>query len=382
MASKPDRDQQTEAPTDKRKRDASEKGDVLQSRELGVALVVLGGAVWLALAGPWMLGALEIMLRQSLSFDAADVRDFDPGGAILDMLGAVALPLLALFAITLTAAIGAPALLGSLGFRWGAIGFKGSKLDPLSGMRRIFGIQGVVELVKSMAKVLLLGAVGLWLLSTEASTIVTLGSQEIGPALAEVGNTFVVAVLVMALALALIAGIDVPAQMFQRTGRLRMTRQELKDEHKQTEGSPEMKAAIRRKQHEVLKNSARGAVAEATVVLVNPTEFAVALRYRPGLDPAPIVVARGRGITAGAIRELAEEGAVPMLRYPELTRAIYFTARTGQMIRDDLYLAVATVMAFVFNFDAALAEGVPLPDVQVPERARFDEDGRAAPTAA
>ena len=165
------------------------------------------------------------------------------------------------------------------------------------------------------------------------------------------------AVLVMALALALIAGVDIPAQIIRRGGRLRMTKQEVKDEHKQSEGSPELKAQIRRRQHEVLKGSARQAVADATVVLTNPTEFAVALRYRQGIDAAPTVVARGRGATAAAIRELADEAAVPMLSYPQLARALYFTTRTGQVIRDDLYLAVATVIAFVFNLDNAMADG-------------------------
>ena len=121
-----------------------------------------------------------------------------------------------------------------------------------------------------------------------------------------------------------------------------MSKQELKDEHKQTEGSPELKAALRRRQHETARNSARRALAEATVVLTNPTHFAVALRYRPGEDAAPIVVARGRGATAEAIRELAGEHEVPLLSYPQLARALYYTSRTGQMIREDLYMAVAT----------------------------------------
>lgn len=378
MADTPDRDEKTEAPTQKRRTDAVEKGDVLQSRELGTALVVLAGAAWIALAGPWMMGALENMLARSLSFDSDAVEDFDPTSAVIDMLGTIALPLLSLFAITIVAAIGTPALLGSLGFRWSAIAFKGDKLNPLTGLQRIFGMQGIIELLKSIAKVVLLGAVGFWLLRDRAEDLMTLGRQDIGPALAELGGIFVMAVLVMALALAVIAGMDIPAQIFQRSGRLRMTKQEIKDEHKQTEGSPELKAAIRRKQHETLRGSARTAVAEASVVLTNPTHFAVALRYRPGMDAAPIVVARGRGATAEAIRDLAKESKVPVLSYPQLTRALYYTARSGQMIREDLYIAVATILAFVFNLDAALAEGVNPPKIEVPPGARFDENGQAA----
>jgi flagellar biosynthetic protein FlhB len=370
--------EKTEDPTDKRKKDAIEKGDVLQSKDLGTAMVVLGGAAWIALAGPWVVGSLRDMLARGLRFDAGSLKNFDPAGSFYRLAGEVVFPLASLFAITLVAAIGTPAILGSLGFRWNAMAPKPNKMNPIAGFGRMFGINGLMELGKSLAKVVLLGLVAWWLLSGQADRIVTLGQQDLVAALGDLGNTFVLALLVMALALALIAGVDIPAQIIRRGGRLRMTKQEVKDEHKQSEGSPELKAQIRRRQHEVLKGSAKQAVAEATVVLTNPTEFAVALRYRQGLDAVPTVVARGRGATAAAIRELADEAAVPLLSYPQLTRALYFTTRTGQVIRDDLYLAVATVIAFVFNLDAALAAGEPMParpDIKVPEGARFDADG-------
>jgi flagellar biosynthetic protein FlhB len=376
MSEAPERDQKTEAPTEKRRRDAAQKGDVLQSRELATALVILAGAGWLGLAGPLMLGAMQTMLADALSFDAADVRGFDPAAATLRLLGIVLLPLVGLFGLTLLAAIGTPALLGSLGFRSQAFAFKASKLSPLSGLKRMFGMHGLVELVKSIAKVLLLGAVGIWLLVDQSRLLIGLGAQDIRTALGGVGETFVLAMLLMGLALAAIALIDVPAQFLQRRTRLMMSKQEVKDEHKQTEGSPELKAAVRRRQQEVLRGSARSAVAEATVVLTNPTHFAVALRYRPGEDSAPIVVARGRGATAEAIRALAKESEVPLLSYPQLARALYFTTRTGQVIREDLYLAVATVLAFVLNLDAAIKAGASPPPVEVPPEARFDEKGR------
>ena len=378
MAEDADSDQKTEQPTAKRQSEATKTGDVLQSRELGTALVVMVGAGWIALAGPWMMTSLQTMLQHALMFDFSAIENFKPGKALADRIAEVAVPLLSLFGLTLLAAIGAPALLGSLGFRWGALGFKADKLNPLQGIKKIFGVQGLIELGKSMAKVLLLGAVGIWVLMHQSDELMTLGRQQIIPALGQLGYVFVFSVLVMAFALVLIAGIDVPAQILQRGARLRMTKQEVKDEAKQTEGSPEMRAAIRRRQQETIKGSARGAIAEATVVLTNPTHFAVALRYRPGFDAAPIVVARGRGATAEAIRELATEQDVPMLRYPELTRAIYYTTRAGQIIREDLYIAVATVLAFVFNIETALAEGVTQPTVDVPRDVRFDEDGRKA----
>ncbi|WP_395611752.1 flagellar type III secretion system protein FlhB [Allosphingosinicella sp.] len=375
MSGEQDQDQKTEAPTPKRRREAAENGDVLQSRELGTALVILVGAAWIALAGPMLMSSLQNMLTGGLSFSQADVSGFDPGQAILRLLGAVALPVLILFALTMVAAVAAPAVLGSLGFRTSAFAFKGNKLNPLSGFKRMFGLQGLIELVKSIAKVALLGGVGAWLIFSQTRNIVGLSAQDINPALANVGHVFTVTILVMAGLLALIALIDVPAQILQRMRRLRMTKQEIKDEHKQTEGSPELKGALRRRQLETARNSARKAMAEATMVLTNPTHFAVALRYRPEIDAAPVVVAKGRGATAEAIRELAGEHNVPMLSYPQLTRALYYTSRPGQIIREDLYMAVATILAFVFNLEQALASGQQQPDIEVPTAMRFDTSG-------
>jgi flagellar biosynthetic protein FlhB len=377
MAEGPESDEKTEAPTAKRKQEAVEKGDVLQSRELGTALVMIAGAAWIALAGPWLVGALKQMLTNALSFDVGAVENFDPLAAIMAMVLPIALPVILLFGLTIFASVAAPAVLGSLGFRWEAIGFKPNKLDPIAGFKRILGMQGLVELGKALLKVIAMGAVGYWLLKGQIGQIVTLGNQDLRVALDKLGSQFVYAILIMTLALAAVAGADIPAQIFQRSKRLRMSKQEIKDESKQTEGSPELKAAIRSRQMQTARSSARKAVLEATVVLTNPTHFAVALRYRPGFDAAPIVVARGRGATAQAIRELAVEEKVPLLNYPQLTRAIYYTSRSGQMIRDDLFVAVASILAFVFNLDRAMAEGIVQPDISVPDGARFDEDGRA-----
>jgi flagellar biosynthetic protein FlhB len=378
MSDKPDRDDQTEAPTEKRRKEAVEQGDVLQSRELGTALVILSGAAWIALAGPSFVGACRDVLARGLTFDHASIEAFDPQQVAIGLILPLVAPLFTLFGLTLVAAVGTPAALGSLGFRWGAVAFKPDKLNPLNGIKRIFGMQGLVELGKSMVKVFLLGGVAYWMLKGRMPTLIGLGRGDIASQLAEIGHVFTVSILVMALALGAIAGMDIPTQIFQRAGRLRMSKQQVKEEHKQNEGSPEMKGARRRRQHEILSNAARKAVPEATVILTNPTHFAVALRYRPGFDIVPVVVARGKDETAKAIRALADANAVPILSYPQLTRAIYFTSRTGQVIRDDLFIAVATVLAFVFNLDRAMAEGVRQPVVDVPPEARFDETGRTA----
>lgn len=368
--------EKTEKPTQKRLRDAEKKGDVLQSKELGTALVVMAGMVWFALAGPAIIEAMANMLVEGLRLDQNDVLNFAPEKRAYELLGLVLLPVGGIMAATLIAAIAAPAMLGSLGFRASAFAPKPEKLNPLNGLKRMFGMQGLIELLKSIAKVTLLGAVGFWIVWDQLEAIVRMGQLGIRPALMELGSLFVVACLVMAGALFIVAGIDIPAQMFQRSKRLNMSKQELKDEHKETEGSPELKGQIRRRQYELLNRSARSAISEASVVITNPTHFAVALRYRLGEDSVPVVVARGRGDTALAIRELANEKGVPLMQYPELARAIYYTSQAGQAINEQLYMAVATVLAFVFRIENKMASEMDRPHIIVPDDLRFDADGR------
>jgi flagellar biosynthetic protein FlhB len=375
MADTPDRDQKTESPTPKREREAAERGDVLQSKELSTAVTVLAGAAWIALIGPWLVGACEKMLGQGLTFDAGDIANFNPSRAILSLLAIVVVPLATLFAFTIAAAVGTQAMTGSLGFRLSALGFKPAKLNPLTGIKRVFGVQGIVEFGKAFAKVILLGSIAYWTLHGRWGEIMGLGRQDIVSGLTDIGRIFRFTVLVMALALGGIAAIDVPIQIVRRNARMRMTKQEVKDEHKESDGSPEMKGHIRSKQRAILNASARKAVKEATVILTNPTHFAVALRYRPGFDAAPVVLAKGADETAQAIRELANDNAVPMLSYPQLTRAIYYTSRPGEIIREDLYMAVASVLAFVFNLDQTLASGQEQPEIEVPPDMRFDASG-------
>lgn len=371
-----DRDQKTEEATAKRKRESAEKGDVLASRELATALAMAFGTGWIALAGGWAVSTWGRMLKAGLSLEPGVTRDFDVGHKVTEMIGLAALPLFGLFGAMVLAALAGPALLGSLGFRAGAMAPKASKLSPAAGLRRMFGTQGAAELGKSIVKVAFLGGVGWWSLSGDIDRLNGLAANDAHAAASTLGSMLVHLLLSLTIALAAIAAIDVPIQIRQRNARLRMSKQEVRDEHKETDGRPEVKAAIRQRQHALLSGSARKAVTEAAVILTNPTHFSVALRYRPGIDAAPFVVARGRGETALAIRELAKEADVPMLEYPQLTRAIYFTTRAGQPVSHDLYIAVATVLAFVFNLEAALANGAQQPDIDVPDNMRFDASGR------
>lgn len=370
--------EKTEKPTAKRLADAAQNGDILQSRELATAMVVMAGIATMAVMGPEIMAAIRDMLREGLRIEPGDIDTFAPGKRAGALIAPILLPVGAILFATFAAAIASPALLGSLGFRPNAFAPKPSKLSPLKGMKRIVGVQGLIELVKSIAKVLLLGAIGGWLIWDRLTAIREMGKAGVVPALDEAGHMFIVVALALAGSLFLIAGIDVPAQIMQRARRLNMTKQEIKEEHKQTEGSPESKAAVRRRQMETLNGSIRKAVGEASVVLTNPTHFAVALRYHPGRDQAPVVLARGCDEIARAIRECAGEASVPMLQYPELTRAIYYTSRVGQVIDERLFLAVATVLAFVFRIESRMASEMDRPHVDLPDDLRFDADGRKA----
>lgn len=368
-----DSGEKTEAPSAKRKRDAAEQGDVLKSREFATALVMLAGCAWLAMMGSSLVGACKDIMAASLAFDHRDIEDFSPFRPLLQSGWRLAPAIGSLLAVTMAAAILSQAGLGHLGFNGKLLAPKATRINPASGLKRIFGAQGWIELGKSLLKVTLLGCIGWHMLEQASHTTIGLSSSDLGSAVGALGDTFMGILFAMAGGLVVIAGIDVPVQFVQLIRKLRMTKQEVRDEHKETEGSPEAKASLRQRQRDAGKRSKRAAVAEAHVVLTNPTHFAVALRYNRETDQIPVVVAKGRGEIALAIRELAAEARVPVLEYPSLARAVYYTTREGQEIRDDLYVALATVLAFVFGLNAA-AGGTP-PPVQVPPSARFDENG-------
>ncbi|MBB3694728.1 flagellar biosynthesis protein FlhB [Sphingomonas sp. BK580] len=364
----------TEAPTDKRRKDAREKGDILKSRDLATALVVLAGVAWLMFFGPALLAACRGVMASSLTFGRADVEDFAPWRPLVEAGWKLAMPLGTLFAITIAAAVVSQAGLGSFGFNGSLLAPKASRINPASGLKRIIGMSGWIELGKSLLKVILLGSIGTWMVWKTAHFSFGLAASNLPVALAGLGATMTNVLLVMAMGLVAIALFDVPTQILQLLRKLRMTKQEVRDEHKESEGNPEMKGHLRAKQRAMLSGGMRQALTEAHVVLTNPTHFAVALRYDRGRDQVPVVVAKGRNATALAIREAAGEMKLPILEYPALARAVYYTSREGQEVRDDLYVAIATVLAFVFGLNERA--GGRLPPVDVPLTARFDENGK------
>jgi flagellar biosynthesis protein FlhB len=366
--------EKTEAPTAKRKRKAVEEGQLLKSKDFGTALVILIGCVWMAFFGPSLIGACKEVMTASFSFGRGDVEHFEPWRPLASAGWKLAPSLGGLFALTVIAAILSQAGLGSIGWNNKLFAPKGSRINPASGLKRMFGPTGWIELGKSLLKVALLGAMGAWMLRSITTRSLGQVSTDLPGAVGSLGGQFLTLMFVMAAGLLIIAGVDLPIQMIRHFRQLRMTKQEVKDEHKESEGSPELKAQQRARQREILKGGYRKTVGTAHVVLTNPTHFSVALRYDQGKDQVPVVVAKGRGQTALAIRELAAEFEVPVLEYPQLARAVYYTSREGQEVRDDLYQAIAIVLAFVFGINARA--GTPQPAVSVPAGALFDEEGQ------
>jgi len=364
----------TEAPTAKRRKDAIERGDVLKSRDFATALIVLAGCGWIAMLGPQMVKACEGLMTASFRFGRADIEDWSPMRPLIQAGLSFAPTVGGLFLIAMIAAIASQAGLGSFRFNGSLLQPKFSRINPASGLKRIFGPTGWIELGKSLLKVALLGSIGSWLMwKTAQPTLGMSTSSDVAGLVGQLGGTFVWILFTMAGGLVLIAGIDLPIQIIRLLGKLRMSKQEVRDENKETEGSPEAKQHLRQRQREMSRRSVRQAVATADVILTNPTHFSVALRYDRFKDNAPVVVAKGRGATALAIRDVAGEEKIKILEYPALARAVYYTSREGQEIRDDLYPAVATVLAFVFGLDQR-AGTVP-PAINVPTTARFDENG-------
>ena len=365
----------TEGPTPKKLADAKRDGDVLQSRDLSTMLVVGVGVCWVLVAGTVVVRALKGMLTALLQFGSSDVRAFAPGAVISEVVTHGLGSLVTLLVLTLIAALLSPIVLGSLGVRWGNAAPKWSRINPAAGFARILGAAAFGELGKSIAKVLLVGGVCVATLFVSRWTLIGLAANDPIAGSAAAGTLINRILAIGGLMLGLVALIDVPWQAAQRRKRLMMTKDEVMREHREADGSPEMKRERRSRQYALATMSARGAMKEATVVLTNPTHFAVALRYDPDRDAAPVVVARGADEAASAIRDLAKGNDVPCLEYPVLARAIYFTSKAGDRVCEDLYLAVATVLAFVINLDASLAAGRGQPDVDVPAGARFGANG-------
>ena len=374
----------SEQPTAHRLRKARQDGQVARSTELPGAAVVIGSFALLISAGGWMLEKLATIFAQGFVFDR---KALDAPALLVSLfagqLSSAFLVVLPLILLTLVLAIFASGLTGGYLFALKAVAPKSSKLDPLNGLKRMFGPVAAIELGKAVLKFLLVSAVLWWSVATHLEALLNLGRMALEPALASAGRMIAQSALWVALSLAVISAIDVPYQKYQFLKRMRMTKQEVRDEFKEMEGRPEIKAQIRRRQREMANSRMMQRVKDADVVIVNPEHFAVALEYDPGSDGAPVLVAKGADFMARQIREQAELHGIHQFSAPPLARALYFTTEAEQQIPEELYHAVAQVIAYVFS----LASGSPArpglrkPIPVVPESMHFNADGSRGPTA-
>ena len=364
--------ERTERATPKRLREARERGQVARSRELGSAALLTTGAATLLLAGGHMGERTAALMRDALSLRGAELgRPEALLARLADALAAGYLTAAPLLVVAVVAAVAATLAVGGWVFSGQAVAFRPEKLDPVKGLKRIFSVQGLVELVKAVAKFALVLAVAVATLAWEAPEILGLADEPLPAALAHAGRLFAMTFLLLAAALVLIAAADVPFQIWNHARQLRMTRQEVKDELKDTEGRPEVRSRIRQIQRQLAQQRMMAEVPKADVVVTNPTHYAVALRYEEGRRAAPVVVAKGADLVALRIRALAREAGVPVLELPPLARALYRSTDLGREIPAALYVAVAQVLAYVYQVRAARAAGAPEPpppaEVPVPE---------------
>ncbi len=372
----------TEEPTAQKLKKARDDGQVARSTELPAAVIVIGVFLVLMLTGGWLVTRLSTVFAQGFVFDRQLIEKplLLPAHFGEHLLAAFVL-VLPVILFTMVAAIVASGMTGGYLFSFKAIMPKGSKLNPISGLKRIFGTHALVELGKAILKFVLVAGVLWWSLMSNMDKLVQIGQMGLEPALSAAGSMIMQSGLWVALSLAVIAMIDVPWQKHTFTKRMRMSKQEVKDEYKQMEGSPEVKAQIRRRQREMANSRMMDRIKDADVVITNPEHFAVALEYDPTGDGAPIMVAKGSDHMAALIREEAKAHGIHLFEAAPLARAIYFTTEVEQQVPEDLYHAVAQVIAYVFSLEAAspMNPPRPKPQVKVPPSMQFSPEGKKAP---
>ena len=374
-----DGQEKTEEPSQRKIEKAKEDGKVLSSKEMFVFTNISMGLV--------LMFAFFLVARQYL-FEWADLFVFD-SDTKLDNLYSIKSNYALWYYLKVSLLFGTPIFLVTLGtqiavgginFAPKAMSFKGSKLNPIKGFKNIISMKSLVELGKSILKVCLLMGTATYVIYLYLPTIIRISDGNLNSALETLKKLFPLLLIASLIALATIAAIDYFWQRYQHIESLKMTRQEQKDEFKQTEGSPEVKQKIRQKQMEASMASAAQRksvenVSEATAIITNPTHFAVALKYIVGEPGAPEVVAMGRGNIAQEIISRGKEKNITVYRSPLLARALFFTSEIGKEISEKLYSAVAVALAYIYKIDKG--ELVDEPQIDIPEDLRFNENGKA-----
>lgn len=365
--------ERTEPASARRLERAREDGDVPRSRELSTCTILLASGLGLWFLGDRAAVGLRSMLSGSLQIARPEVYDFN---LLLQKYTSSVMDLLVIFAplavLLIVVALGSPALIGGWLFTAKALQPNFGRLNPLSGLGNMISVRAGVELLKAIGKALLVGVFSWMVVKSQFTTMLNLMSEPVNNAVSHVVHIMLMSFMTIVCSLIVIALIDAPYQMWQHASRLKMTRQELRQEAKESDGNPEIKAKIRAQQREMARRRMMSKVPTADVVVTNPTHYAVALKYTDNSMRAPRVVAKGADVVAARIRELAEQNNVPILEAPPLARALYRHTELDQEIPQALYTAVAEVLAYVYQLKIFRQRGGDLPvlptDLDVPEQ--------------
>ncbi|MCI5041929.1 MAG: flagellar biosynthesis protein FlhB [Donghicola eburneus] len=382
MAEGDDGQEKTEDPTPKRKEQAKEDGKIVTSKEVFVlfsivsamGIVMVAGMFGETLSGTW---ASWLRWDSTEQLDTIILSRLKESIIALFLIGmAIGIPMLVL-------TIAVQGAMGGLNWAPKAMAFKPDKMDPLKGLKRMVSMKSLVELGKALLKVGLLGGAAYGVVMSMIPEMDLMYTMPVGTSIGLFQSGVIKLLSALIVGLLIIGAVDLGYQIYSLNKSLKMSRQELKDEFKQTEGSPELKSAIRRKQMEASQGATRAKalddVPNATAVITNPTHFAIALRYDPEQADAPVVLAMGKGAMAHRIMERAAAARVTTVQAPPLARALYFTGQIGQMIPEALFVAVAAILAHVYRLDHDMP--TEMPDLEIPKELRLDEHGRPEETA-
>lgn len=368
----------TEDPTEKRKKDSREKGEIARSKELNTLAIMLAGSIGLIIFGGALAQDMMEIMRYNFSISREALLNPDSMGAFLLHSGKIALIALQPVLITLLiAALIGPIALGGWLFAAGSLAPKFSRMNPAAGLKRMFSAKALVELLKALAKFFIILIVALMVLQADIDDLQRIAHEPLESAVIHSLQVVAWSALWMACWLILIAAVDVPVQLWESHKKLLMTKQEVRDEHKDQEGRPEVKQRIRQTQRDMSQRRMMSAIPDADVIITNPTHFAVALKYDPEKGAAPMLLAKGSDFLALKIREIGAKHDILLLESPALARSIYYSTELDQEIPAGLYLAVAQVLAYVYQIRQHQAgkgkRPDPLSDLPIPPDLRRDE---------
>ena len=379
MADESASEDRNEEPTARRLQKARDDGEVARSSEVPAASVLIAGTAYIFYSAGDTASRLKALFAAGFIFDQGSVHDVTKLPAILaEHIMQSFIIIFPLLAVTAIAAIAASGLTGGYLFSLKSAAPKFSKLSPFSGLKRIFGFKAVAEMTKATIKIALVGAVIIWVVADNLEALMRLGEMGMEPALSSAADMTAHAALLISLSLILIAVCDAFYQRHEFNKRMRMSKQDIRDEMKDSEGRPEVRAQIRRRQREMSTSRMMDRIKEADVVITNPEHFAVALAYDPSKDGAPILLAKGIDTLAFRIIEEAKKSGVHTMPAPPLARALYFTTKINHPIPEELYYVVAKVIAYVFSlssFQPGMG-AIVRPKLEIPKAMRFDSNGQ------